>query len=62
MTYQSSGKNVRSDIATTGEISLRGLVLPAGGIKEKLLAALRAALESLSQGGQSRTEAACCAQ
>lgn len=40
-------KPVRADVAMTGEVSLRGLVMPIGGLKEKTLAALRAGITTV---------------
>jgi ATP-dependent Lon protease len=42
-----TGIAVRSDIAMTGEVSLRGRALPIGGLKEKLLAALRGGIKTV---------------
>jgi len=42
-----TGRKVRSSVAMTGEVSLRGLVLPVGGIKEKVLAAQAAGIKTV---------------
>ncbi|MEZ6013488.1 MAG: endopeptidase La [Planctomycetota bacterium] len=42
-----TGRRVRADVAVTGEISLRGLALPVGGIKEKVLGALAAGIRTI---------------
>jgi ATP-dependent Lon protease len=51
-----SGQPVRSDVGITGEITLRGRVLPVGGIKMKLLAAHRAGLKTVILPTRNRSD------
>ncbi|KAB2859937.1 MAG: endopeptidase La, partial [Bauldia sp.] len=51
-----TNRTIRSDTAMTGEISLRGLVLPVGGIKEKTAAAARAGLKRVLLPARNRRD------
>jgi ATP-dependent Lon protease len=51
-----SRRTVRADVAMTGEISLRGVVLPVGGIKEKCVAAARAGIRTVILPARNRRD------
>jgi ATP-dependent Lon protease len=56
LTSLMTNRTIRSDTAMTGEISLRGLVLPVGGIKEKVVAAARAGLKRVMLPARNRRD------
>src|SRR6202011_2772945 len=49
-------RTVRADVAMTGEISLRGVVMPVGGIKEKCVAAARAGIRTVILPARNRRD------
>jgi ATP-dependent Lon protease len=51
-----TGRTIRPDTAMTGEISLRGLVLPVGGIKEKVIAAATAGIKRVMLPARNRRD------
>jgi ATP-dependent Lon protease len=53
-----SGRSIRRDVAMTGEITLRGEVLPIGGVKEKVLAARRAGIRTIVMSRQNERDLA----
>ncbi len=50
------GKKIRGGVAMTGEMTLRGRVLPVGGIKEKILAAKRAGINTIVISEENRKD------